>query len=72
MTAIGEGKAERLISRSDGQEPTRHYLGDGAVSAADIAWLFEKLTGRKATAEEVEVCRRTLAEANRRRPSGDR
>jgi hypothetical protein len=61
-----EPKARRLVVLSgDGKGPSRYYVGGGRITAESLAWLYEKLTGRRPTPEEIEQSRKRLAEAYR-------
>ena len=45
---MNDEKAKRYSSATGGPKPARHYVGDGDISSHDIAWLYERLTGKKA------------------------
>jgi hypothetical protein len=61
--AITRPKAKRHVIRSDGMQPTRYFIGGGRITAEDVAWLYEKLTGRQCTSEELEALRKKLEDA---------
>lgn len=47
--------------KTDDQKPTLYLLsGKDAMTAEGIAALYEKLTGKKTTPEEMEECRQRL------------
>jgi hypothetical protein len=52
-----------IMTRDKPKKPTLHLLGDGkgrAITAEDIAVLYERLTGRKMSAEEMAYGREKL------------
>jgi hypothetical protein len=54
-----------VIAPATGQAPARYYVEGREITAGNLAWLYEKLTGRAATPQEVEQSRKRLAEAYR-------
>lgn len=48
-----------VVRRGTTGSPLNFVRGD-RMTAEDIAWLFERLTGRPCTMEELEDCRRQL------------
>lgn len=57
------GTEKRLVAESADGQPTRYYVGGGRITAEGIAWLYERLTGKKMSPEGLEKGRKSLAEA---------
>jgi hypothetical protein len=60
---VNDRKAKRYVVRGDGKQPPRYFIGGGKITVEDIAWLYEKLTGKKCTPEKL----RELEEAHAKR-----
>jgi hypothetical protein len=58
-----ESEKRLVVEGADGQ-PTRYYLGGGRITAEGVAWLYERLTGKKMSPEGLEEGRKLLAEAS--------
>lgn len=54
------------VDMIDRKTPHLHLLGGSRITAAHLAVMFERLTGRTPTNEEIEVAQRELDEAYRR------
>jgi hypothetical protein len=54
-----------IIAPATGQALARYYVEGRGITAGNLAWLYEKLTGRTASPQEIEQSRKRLAEAYR-------